>query len=148
VTVILLIVGHRPVFQPGHDRDLLAVREHSRRSLRTNRDLGSSVRLHTRSGQRGNVVKKGLSPGPAAVAGYGKAPDGADVPTAWPLRSAVVITAAAILTLALRLFQLSRPGYLSGFTQYDDGVYFGRTACRFRASFFVAEPPYSEAFKH
>jgi hypothetical protein len=25
----------------------------------------------------------------------------------------------------LRLFQLSRPGHLSGFAQYDDGVYFG-----------------------
>jgi hypothetical protein len=70
-------------------------------------------------------VKKGLGSGPAAVVGYGKAPDDPDVTTAWPLRSGAVIEAAAILALALRLFQLSRPGYLSGFTQYDDGVYFG-----------------------
>ena len=32
---------------------------------------------------------------------------------------------ATLLALALRLFPLSRPGYLSGDTQYDDGVYFG-----------------------
>ena len=30
-----------------------------------------------------------------------------------------------MLGLGLRAFQLSRPGYLSGFTQYDDGVYIG-----------------------
>ena len=60
-----------------------------------------------------------------AVAGPGKVPDGRGVTPVWPLRQAAVIAAAAILALALRLFQLSRPGYLSGFTQYDDGVYFG-----------------------
>ena len=30
-----------------------------------------------------------------------------------------------MLGLGLRAFQLSRPGYLSGFIQYDDGVYIG-----------------------
>jgi hypothetical protein len=37
----------------------------------------------------------------------------------------VVITVAALLGLGLRVFQLTRPGYLTGFTQYDDGVYIG-----------------------
>jgi len=37
----------------------------------------------------------------------------------------VVITVAALLGLGLRIFQLTRPGYLTGFTQYDDGVYIG-----------------------
>ena len=46
-------------------------------------------------------------------------------PPAWPLRPAVVITVAALLGLGLRIFQLTRPGYLTGFTQYDDGVYIG-----------------------
>ena len=41
------------------------------------------------------------------------------------MRPAVVIAASGVLALALRLVQLSRPGHLSGFTQYDDGVYFG-----------------------
>src|SRR5450755_4237406 len=43
----------------------------------------------------------------------------------WPLRPGLVIMLATLLALALRLFPLSRPGYLSGDTQYDDGVYFG-----------------------
>jgi hypothetical protein len=37
----------------------------------------------------------------------------------------VIITVAALLGLGLRVFQLTRPGYLTGFTQYDDGVYIG-----------------------
>jgi alpha-1,2-mannosyltransferase len=44
---------------------------------------------------------------------------------AWPLRSGVIIAVAAALGLGLRIFQLTRPGYLTGFTQYDDGVYIG-----------------------
>jgi Glycosyltransferase family 87 len=44
---------------------------------------------------------------------------------AWPLRPGAVITVAALLGLGLRIFQLTRPGYLTGFTQYDDGVYIG-----------------------
>jgi Glycosyltransferase family 87 len=44
---------------------------------------------------------------------------------AWPLRPGAVIALAALLGLGLRIFQLTRPGYLTGFTQYDDGVYIG-----------------------
>ena len=44
---------------------------------------------------------------------------------AGPLRPGVVIMVAALLGLGLRIFQLTRPGYLTGFTQYDDGVYIG-----------------------
>lgn len=42
-------------------------------------------------------------------------------------RSATVAATvvATALGLALRLWQLSRPGYLFGVTEYDDGVYFG-----------------------
>jgi alpha-1,2-mannosyltransferase len=46
-------------------------------------------------------------------------------PPAWPRRPGVIITVAALLGLGLRVFQLTRPGYLTGFTQYDDGVYIG-----------------------
>jgi hypothetical protein len=45
--------------------------------------------------------------------------------TPWPLRPVVIIAVAALLGLGLRIFQLTRPGYLTGFTQYDDGVYIG-----------------------
>ena len=37
----------------------------------------------------------------------------------------IVIVAATVLGLALRLYQLSRPGYLLGVTEYDDGTDFG-----------------------
>ena len=36
-----------------------------------------------------------------------------------------VIIAATLLALALRFYQFSRPGYLLGVTEYDDGPYFG-----------------------
>jgi alpha-1,2-mannosyltransferase len=49
------------------------------------------------------------------------------VASPWPLRPGVIITAAALLGLGLRVFQLTRPGYLTGFTQYDDGVYIGNS---------------------
>jgi hypothetical protein len=38
---------------------------------------------------------------------------------------AIVITAATVLALGLRIYELSRPGYLLGLTEYDDGSYFG-----------------------
>ena len=37
----------------------------------------------------------------------------------------LIIAVSTAAALALRLYQLSRPGYLLGVTQYDDGPYFG-----------------------
>lgn len=37
----------------------------------------------------------------------------------------IILLAATALALALRLFTLSRSGYLTGVTEYDDGVYLG-----------------------
>jgi len=48
-------------------------------------------------------------------------------PPAWRSRPGLVITVAALLGLGLRVFQLTRPGYLLGFTQYDDGVCIGNS---------------------
>ena len=59
------------------------------------------------------------------MVGSGEVPDGSRGTTPRSLRPATVIAAAAGFALALRLLVLSRPGYLSGFTQYDDGVYSG-----------------------
>ena len=42
-----------------------------------------------------------------------------------PAAVPVTIAACAAVGLALRAYQLSRPGYLLGVTEYDDGVLFG-----------------------
>ena len=44
---------------------------------------------------------------------------------AWLTPVNVVIAALTLLALGLRLFYLTRPGYLLGVTEYDDGSYFG-----------------------
>jgi hypothetical protein len=57
-----------------------------------------------------------------------------------------VIAACTALALFLRLFQLSRPGYLLGVTEYDDGALFGNAvrlvngAIPYR-DFAVVQPP-------
>jgi alpha-1,2-mannosyltransferase len=43
----------------------------------------------------------------------------------WLSPVGLVIAAATALSLALRLFMLSRPLFLTGVTEYDDGVYLG-----------------------
>lgn len=43
----------------------------------------------------------------------------------WLSNPGKVMLIATLLALALRLFTLSRPGYLTGITEYDDGVYLG-----------------------
>jgi hypothetical protein len=43
----------------------------------------------------------------------------------WRSPQGIVILAATGLALGLRLYELSRPGYLTGVTEYDDGVYLG-----------------------
>src|ERR1700688_3804383 len=59
------------------------------------------------------------------TAGTRTVPERPGASPAWPLRPAVVITLPALLGVGLRIFQLTRPGYLTGFTEYDDGVYIG-----------------------
>jgi alpha-1,2-mannosyltransferase len=58
----------------------------------------------------------GTGEGPPAVArlrAYWLAPPG------------LAMLAATLLALAIRLYTLTRPGYLTGVTEYDDGVYLG-----------------------
>jgi alpha-1,2-mannosyltransferase len=43
----------------------------------------------------------------------------------WLTAPGKVIALATLLALAIRLFTLTRPGYLTGVTEYDDGVYLG-----------------------
>ncbi len=44
---------------------------------------------------------------------------------AWRNPVTIVIAAATLLALGLRIYELSLPGYLMGLTEYDDGSYFG-----------------------
>ena len=58
----------------------------------------------------------------------------------------LVIIAATLVGLALRLYQLTRPGYLLGVTEYDDGTDFGsavRLAQGFLPyrDFIIVQPP-------
>jgi alpha-1,2-mannosyltransferase len=61
-------------------------------------------------------------------------------------RGNAVIIAAAVIALGLRLYQLSRPGYLLGVTEYDDGPDFG-SAIRLvhghlpYRDFIIVQPP-------
>jgi alpha-1,2-mannosyltransferase len=43
----------------------------------------------------------------------------------WRTPTGVAMGIATLLALAIRLYTLSRPGYLTGVTEYDDGVYLG-----------------------
>jgi alpha-1,2-mannosyltransferase len=66
--------------------------------------------------------------------------------TGWlaPVNAAIVI--CTLLALGLRLFLLSRPGYLNGVTEYDDGPYFGSSVSLIDGllpykEFILVQPP-------
>ena len=57
-----------------------------------------------------------------------------------------IIAIATLLALALRLYQLARPGYLLSVTEYDDGPYFGSAIRLVNGSipyrdFLLVQPP-------
>jgi alpha-1,2-mannosyltransferase len=58
---------------------------------------------------------KRAGPGPAAGRPRGS----------WLTPPGVTVILATVLAFALRLFVLTRPGFLTGVTEYDDGVYLG-----------------------
>jgi len=64
----------------------------------------------------------------------------------WPAAIPTVIVLATLAGLAVRLYQLSRPGYLLGVTEYDDGTDFGSAirlihgALPYR-DFIMVQPP-------
>jgi len=43
----------------------------------------------------------------------------------WLSPQGVVMACATVLALAIRVYTLTRPGYITGATEYDDGVYLG-----------------------
>ena len=50
---------------------------------------------------------------------------GARVRAYWLSPQGLVMLGATLLALVIRLYTLTRPGYLTGVTEYDDGVYLG-----------------------
>jgi hypothetical protein len=64
-----------------------------------------------------------VKPGAEAPAGGSVARS--RIASAWRDPTTVVIAAATVLALGLRIYELSLPGYLFGLTEYDDGSYFG-----------------------
>ena len=64
----------------------------------------------------------------------------------WLTPVSVAIGVCTLLALALRLLLLSRPGYLLGVTEYDDGNYFGSAVSLIHGylpyqSFLLVQPP-------
>jgi hypothetical protein len=87
------------------------------------------------------------------IASPGSGEPQGDSAAASPLRRAglsspvgLIIAVAALLALALRLYQLSRPGFLLSVNEYDDGPYFGSAvrlvngAAPYR-DFLMVQPP-------
>jgi alpha-1,2-mannosyltransferase len=65
-----------------------------------------------------------VTPDAQAAAG-GSVPPGRQWVRRWPSPATVMIVLTTALAIAVRLYQLSRPAYLYGLTEYDDGPYFG-----------------------
>jgi hypothetical protein len=89
----------------------------------------------------------------AAIAGPGSGEPGGESQAAPPPRRilaltpvSLVIIAATLLALGLRLYQLSRPGFLLSVNEYDDGPYFGSAVRLVNGSlpyrdFLIVQPP-------
>jgi hypothetical protein len=80
----------------------------------------------------------------------GRSPSDAAVPPGsrggWLAPINLAIAVCTLLALALRLFLLSRPGYLLGVTEYDDGPYFGSSVMLIHGllpykEFVLVQPP-------
>jgi hypothetical protein len=74
-------------------------------------------------GQGSELSGTTVKPGAEAPAGGVSARS--RLAAAWRDPVTIVIAAATVLALGLRVYELSRPGYLLGLTEYDDGSYFG-----------------------
>ena len=62
---------------------------------------------------------------PATAPGTAGPPAIARLRAYWLAPPGLAMLAATLLALAIRLYTLTRPGYLTGVTEYDDGVYLG-----------------------
>ena len=67
----------------------------------------------------------GLTARPAALPRAGGRLSRARLRAYWLSPAGIVMLAATALALVIRVYTLTRPGYLTGITEYDDGVYLG-----------------------
>jgi alpha-1,2-mannosyltransferase len=67
----------------------------------------------------------GLIARPAALPRAGGQLSPARLRAYWLSPPGIVMLAATALALVIRIYTLTRPGYLTGITEYDDGVYLG-----------------------
>ena len=58
----------------------------------------------------------------------------------WLSPPGVTILVSTALALGLRLFTLTRPGFLTGTSEYDDGIYLGAAIRRSRGSLSAGAP--------
>lgn len=99
-----------------------------------------------RGEQDGSLAPGQDAAGPGGAPGDGSA-QGSPAAAAGPLTLVnVLIAVFAVLALVLRLYQLSRPGYLLSVTEYDDGPYFGSAVRLVNGSipyrdFLLVQPP-------
>lgn len=85
-----------------------------------------------------------VTPDAEAAAG-GAVPPG-DHGVRWPSPATVMIVLTTALAISVRLYQLSRPAYLYGLTEYDDGPYFGSAVRLVQGllpyrDFVIVQPP-------
>jgi alpha-1,2-mannosyltransferase len=67
----------------------------------------------------------GVPAGHAPVPGLSHRLPWARLRAYWLAPAGIVMLGATLLALVIRLYTLTRPGYLTGVTEYDDGVYLG-----------------------
>jgi len=72
--------------------------------------------VHGRAVQGLRAPRAQASPGPLSTA---------RLRAYWFTPPGLIVILATVLAFALRLFTLTRPGFLTGVTEYDDGVYLG-----------------------
>jgi alpha-1,2-mannosyltransferase len=94
----------------------------------------------------GKITSRGAEEPPADAAPADAAPAGRRLLGVTLSPVTMVIAAATLLALGMRLYQFARPGVLMGVTEYDDGPYFGSAlrlvngALPYR-DFLIVQPP-------
>jgi alpha-1,2-mannosyltransferase len=73
----------------------------------------------------GAPAADGLTARPAQIPATGGRLSAARLGAYWLSPAGIVMLAATVLALVIRVFTLTRPGYFTGVTEYDDGVYLG-----------------------
>src|SRR5205809_918815 len=104
-----------------------------------------SALINGRGTEEGSVSgTRVTASGARAAAATGAPPQSGVAARPWAVTA--VIIAAAVLAAGLRLYDLSRPGYLLGISEYDDGTDFGSAVRLIHGAlpyrdFIMVQPP-------